>query len=72
MWIRLSISPINIIHRAAIGAELSHTGAELSRDNSAWAELSWAELSVGRVVCHSYRHIQQIKNYDINKHIKNN
>ena len=26
-------------------------GAELSRDNSARAELSWAELSVGRVVC---------------------
>ena len=44
MWIRLSISPINIIHRAAIGVELSHTGAELSRDNSAQAEL---------IVCHS-------------------
>ena len=32
-------------------AELSHTGAEVSRDNSARAELSWAEVSVGRVVC---------------------
>ena len=26
-------------------AELSHTGAEMSRDNSARAELSWAKLS---------------------------
>jgi len=36
MWIRLSISPINIIHRAAIGAELS---LEAGRVVSYWGRV---------------------------------
>ena len=47
MWIRLSISPINIIHRAAIGAELS---LEAGRVVSHWGRIVSRQLGLGRVV----------------------